>query len=299
MKRHVLLAGALLLSIAASATAQTADSLQNRRSAKKPLRIETVHRDSTGIDTLRRIDALNNDLIRLRAGGSDGDVILEAGGFGLRLGRTFMQHEMERRPRFWGEVLSDMQFGFTRLTGVDYSGYDPAAGEFLDQRLGASFHFSFSPVRFCMGLNRSRSLALGVGLQYTLDNIRLTNSSITLGNDDGRLVPVGLDASADKSKIIYSSLGIPLQFSFSRRGMRVAVTAYTDFLLGADAIYKKPKHRQSLSGFRSVQFGLGASISYCGFGFYVRHTLTPLFREGKGPECRTLSFGFSYSLYLF
>ena len=77
-----------------------------------------------------------------------------------------------KSPRVWLNLLSDMEFGFTQLTGVDYSGYAPGEAGFLDQRLGPSFHFSFSVMQICLSLNRSRTLSLGLGLQYTLDNIR-------------------------------------------------------------------------------------------------------------------------------
>ena len=51
------------------AAAQKADSACFRRADGKPVAIETVERDSTGIDTLRRIDTVDSDLIRLRDGG--------------------------------------------------------------------------------------------------------------------------------------------------------------------------------------------------------------------------------------
>ena len=245
-----------------------------RRTPTRFVSIETVDRDSLGIDTLRRIDTVDNGLVTLRDGGRDGSMVLEVAGFGLRLGHTPMQKMEVKSPRVWLNLLSDMEFGFTQLTGVDYSGYAPGEAGFLDQRLGPSFHFSFSVMQICLSLNRSRTLSLGLGLQYTLDNIRLADSGITLGNIGGRLVPVALDEPADKSK------------------------AYSDFMLGADAIYKKPKEKHSLSGFRAYQFGLGASVAYRGFGLYARYGITPLFKHDAGPDCHTVSFGFAYSLSL-
>ena len=123
-------------------------------------------------------------------------------------------------------------------------------------------------MQICLSLNRSRTLSLGLGLQYTLDNIRLADSGITLGNIGGRLVPVALDEPADKSKAVTSSLGIPVRLIYEPvKRLRITAVAYSDFMLGADAIYKKPKEKHSLSGFRAYQFGLGASVAYSGFGF--------------------------------
>ena len=47
-----------------------------------------------------------------------------------------MQKMEVKSPRVWLNLLSDMEFGFTQLTGVDYSGYAPGEAGFLDQRLG-------------------------------------------------------------------------------------------------------------------------------------------------------------------
>ena len=167
------------------AAAQKADSACFRRADGKPVAIETVERDSTGIDTLRRIDTVDSDLIRLRDGGRDGNMILEVAGFGLTLGHTPMQRMELKKPRVWFNAFSNIELGFTQLVGVDYSGYASGEKGFLDQRLGSSFHFSFSAVQLRLALNRSRSLCLGVGMQYTLDNYRLSDNTITLGNDGG------------------------------------------------------------------------------------------------------------------
>lgn len=50
-------------------------------------------------------------------------------------------------------------------------------------------------------------------MQYTLDNYRLSDNTITLGNDGGRVVPVALDEPAGKSKAVTSSLGIPVRLT--------------------------------------------------------------------------------------
>ena len=164
MKKLFVFAGVLLLAFSPVA-AQNADSVRFRRADGKPVTIETVDRDSLGIDTLRRIDTVDNGLVTLRDGGRDGSMVLEVAGFGLRLGHTPMQKMEVKSPRVWLNLLSDMEFGFTQLTGVDYSGYAPGEAGFLDQRLGPSFHFSFSVMQICLSLNRSRTLSLGLGLQ--------------------------------------------------------------------------------------------------------------------------------------
>ncbi len=304
MEKHMIrmvAAGVVCFLLAMPAAAQTPDSVGSGRTDRTPLEIVTAPRDSLGIDTLRRIDTVGSELVQLREGGGDGSMILEVGGFGLKLGTTYMSEQFEKinRSRFWLGFVSNFEFGFTQLTGVDYGAYTAEQRGFLDQRLGASFHFSFSMAELAARLNQRRSLILGFGLQYTLDNIRLADPAMTLGHENGRIVPSILAEPADKSKIVCSYLGVPLRLYYiPAKHVKLTAVLYNDFLLGADAIYKAPKKKHGLSGFRGYQFGIGAAATYRGIGCYVRYSPTPLFKNGAGPECRVLSFGFSWTLYL-
>ena len=275
MNKLYAILGVLLLTVS-SVSAQKSGTDSRRASSGESVAIETV----------------DNGLLTLRSGGRDGSMMLEVAGFGLRLGQTPMQKMETKLAPFQFKAITDMELGFTQLTGVDYAGYTPQEEGFLDQKLGSSFHFSFSVVQMRLLLNRSRTLSLGLGLQYTLDNIRFADSGITLDNVGRRLMPVVLDEPADKSKVVTSSLGIPVRLIYEPvRHFRISAVAYSDFMLGADAIYKKPKEKHSLSGFRTYQFGVGVSVSYYGLGFYTRYGITPLFKSGAGPDCHAVSFG--------
>ena len=92
--------------------------------------------------------------------------------------------------------------------------------------------------------------------------------------------------------IAFSRLYKKHQFSFDPvRKLRIAVVGYCDFTLGSNAIYKKPKVKNSLSGLNPVQFGVGGSVSYHGVGVYVRYGVTRLFKSSAGPSCHPLSLG--------
>ncbi len=209
------LAVAAWLLPAAPAAAQPFDEDYYRRTGKEPIVVETVDRDSLGIDTLRRIDTVAGEQMRLRDGGN-GRVMLEVGGYGLTLGRSYESKAWDglKRKKVWMTLLHDFEFGFNYLSGLDYAGYAPEQQGFLDQRLGPSFHFSFHIVGLGGTFNRSRSLTYDVGLQYTVDNIRLIDNASTVGYEQGRIVPVALDVPADKSKLVYSYLGIPLRLNY-------------------------------------------------------------------------------------
>ena len=250
--------------------------------------------DVPAADSLRRIVDVDTGPVTMRRAADGEGMVLEVAGFGITLGQASggEKQKVKALPRVCGSFLSGVEMGFNFLTGADYAGYPAEAGDFLDVRGGNSFHFGITPVGLSVALDRKRRFEFSTGLRYTVDNYRLSDNSITLGRDGGMVVPLPLDDKADKSKLRITSLGFPLQFSFDPvRHLRVAVVGYCDFTLGANAIYKKPKEKNSLSGVNPFQFGLGGSVSYRGFGVYVRYGVTSLFKSSAGPVCHPVSFG--------
>ncbi|WP_288237998.1 outer membrane beta-barrel protein [uncultured Alistipes sp.] len=250
--------------------------------------------DVPAADSLRRIGDVDTGPVTMRRAADGEGMVLEVAGFGITLGQASggEKQKVKALPRVCGSFLSGVEMGFNFLTGADYAGYPAEAGDFLDVRGGNSFHFGITPVGLSVALDRKRRFEFSTGLRYTVDNYRLSDNSITLGRDGGMVVPLPLDDKADKSKLRITSLGFPLQFSFDPvRHLRVAVVGYCDFTLGANAIYKKPKEKNSLSGVKAFQFGLGGSVSYRGFGVYVRYGVTSLFKSSAGPVCHPVSFG--------
>lgn len=250
--------------------------------------------DIPAADSLRRIGDVDTGPVTMRRAADGEGMVLEVAGFGITLGQASggEKQKVKALPRVCGSFLSGVEMGFNFLTGADYAGYPAEAGDFLDVRGGNSFHFGITPVGLSVALDRKRRFEFSTGLRYTVDNYRLSDNSITLGRDGGMVVPLPLDDKADKSKFRITSLGFPLQFSFDPvRHLRVAVVGYCDFTLGANAIYKKPKEKDSLSGVNPFQFGLGGSVSYRGFGVYVRYGVTSLFKSSAGPVCHPVSFG--------
>lgn len=284
MDKKLAFTGFFLLCTLLSATAQQADSL---RILPEP--------PSAGAG--EPIGEVENELVTMRRGSDDSSVVLEVAGFGLTLGRasdteTGKHREVKSYPRVCGVFCDGIELGFNTLVGLDYAGYPAGTEDFLDVRPGNSFHFGITPVGLDIDLDRKRKFGFSTGLRYTVDNYRLSNNSITLGREDGRIVPVALDEPAGKSKLRITSLGFPLQFSCEPvRHLNIAVVGYCDFTVGINSIYKKPKVKNGLSGVNPFRFGIGGAVSYRGFGVYVRYGITPLFRSSAGPTCHPLSFG--------
>lgn len=295
MKRLLLI---LILLLPQLLTAQTADRASADRRAGREYTIETLDRDSLGIDSLQRLDTMGGDLMALRGDGHEGNVVLEVAGFGLTLGRapeTDSDADMVvKSGRVKLYFFNSGEFGFTKLVGVDYSGYAPEEKGFLDQKLGASFHCGASVMQVQVALNKSRTLYFATDLRFAFDNYRLADSGIRLGYEKGRLLPVALDEPADKSKFVTSSLGIPLRLIYKPfKHFQMSVIAYSDFGIELTSLHKKPRVEYELSGLRTYQFGVGGTVSYYGIGIFASYGVTPLFKKHAGPECHTFSFGIS------
>lgn len=291
MNKRLVFTG-LFIALTLFASAQTTGPEPTAEAGADSMRITTLDRDSLG----QRIEGVDTDLVALRRTTDGDNVVLEVAGFGITLGRAADDVSGKRKeksyPRVCGLFFDGIEMGFNTLTGLDYAGYPTGSGDFLDIRAGNSFHLGVTPIGLNVDLGRKRKFAFSTGIRYTVDNYRLSDNSITLGRENGMIVPVPLDEKADKSKLRVTSLGIPLQFSCDVvRHLRIAVVGYCDFTLGSNAIYKKPKVKNGISGVNPFQFGLGGSVSYRGVGVYVRYGVTSLFKSDAGPTCHPVSFG--------
>ena len=278
------------------------DVPQRAPAANDAMERKTSDSEPMSADSLGRLDLVDTDLASLRRSTEEGDVVLEVAGFGITLSGSSSEwlrpaDPEKPRSRVSPTLLAATEYGYNVPTGFDYGAYPAGSDRFLGLRNGKSFHFSSTLIGLSVDLGRNRLFRFSTGLRYTVDNFRLSDSSITLGNEDGMIVPITLDERADKSKLRITSLGLPLTFScHAARNLSVALTGYFDFTMGANAIYKRPKVKNSLDGVNTFRFGVGAAIAYHSVGVYVRYSVTPLFELNVGPTVRPLSIGLCLDL---
>ena len=258
------------------------------------LSVQQLTAQTPAADSVRRIDPMPGDDVQLVETGRDGALQLQAGGFGLTLGRSYESRvwEQHRRRRFSLDLLTDAQLGFTMLTGVRYARSDADYPDFLDQSIANSIHVSVVPVAISCHLGKKRHSALALGIQYGVDNLRLSNPALSVQNTGGALVPVELDPAARKSKLRYTTLGPVLTFShFSASHFSFQLSGYCEFLMHGRVITKTPKHKALLPGFTPCRIGAGIELGYRFFGVFARYSPTSLFKASTGIEAQTLSYG--------
>jgi len=303
MKRNTLLLSALAAGILLGHAAHARRYIdtpapENRPTAVAPT-TETTERTDTSLDTLRRIDSSDSEIVRLHEADEKGNVLLAVNDIGLTLGRSSESKAWDdpKKHRVSLLIVSDIEMGFTSLTGVAYDRPDDALSDFLDQKIGYSDHFAIEPLGISVCAGKKMRSFFSLGMQYSIDNIRLSNSSYTVRNDGRLLVPVVLDEPVKKSKLRYSTMGVVLRYRWRPvDDLFIQLSTHYDFLIDACAITKKPKRKTDLSGFAPFRFGVGATVGYEYFGFFVRYTPTSLFKPSTGLRAQTLSFGLTLNL---
>jgi hypothetical protein len=129
------------------------------------------------------------------------------------------------------------------------------------------------------------------------------------GNNVAETTPNGVsftDAGRDlqKTKLTICTIGIPVvprvtfYNSSGRKLGHIGIGGFVNYRLDS---YRKIKEadgskdrRHSNFGLNSYRYGLMAHIGIRGVDFFVKYDLNPLFMPGKGPDVRTLSFGFGF-----
>lgn len=226
--------------------------------------------------------------LRFGEGRDAGKLQLRVGPTELTLGKGTADYK-KRRPSATLNGISDLELGFNVLTGIDYTGYAPEEQQFLDFRT-ASMHYSMQLIGVDFFLNRNQTWNLGFGLSYTVDNYRFASASASAAYEGGRLIPAASPDGTRKSKLRATYLGIPVSLTtYPGKSFVLGFTLYNDFLMGGNAITKRPKRKQSIRAFDNYQLGAGVSLGYDHFGVYGRYGFRPLFKAG--PDTHVVSAG--------
>lgn len=212
---------------------------------------------------------------------------IEAAGFGITLGEKKVTYKDNSR-----KVLGCccMDYGFSMLAGIDYSGNWEEYGDFLELKQWKSARFAIEPISFRIALDRRKRFWFRTALKCTFDNFRF-QQPVTLTHSGNILMPVPVNQDIKKTKFSTKYFGIPVSLAVRFGEAMISANASAEILGKSWAKYKKPKVKTELPGFEKYRFTAGLSITYNGFGIYCDYSITPLFRQGVGPDCHVVSFG--------
>ncbi|AFK03432.1 hypothetical protein Emtol_2294 [Emticicia oligotrophica DSM 17448] len=139
-------------------------------------------------------------------------------------------------------------------------------------------------------------VALGTGFEFAWNNYMMKDN-IRLINTPAGADFVDVKQNLDKSKLVVSSLNIPLmlQFGFKESRWSLGIGAYGGARIGS---YVKTKdengtkeHFKSAYNLNKFHYGLAAELGREGFTLFARYERTPLFNDNNPINGNAISFG--------
>ena len=207
---------------------------------------------------------------------------------------------------FGGKIFlahwAGIDFAFNMLINEDYTGYN---SDFMNNDVLRSNSLNINFVQQSIGLQRNRNtigLVTGIGIRfhsYRLDD----NVSITL-NENNVVQPQYLIANnIKKSKLGIVSVVVPLLTEF-----QIPINNYQNRIYISGGIYggiklsshTKIKYKEDQNeklkvvdhfSLHDFNYGIMVRTGYRWVNLHVTYDLVNLFKEDKGPELTTFSFG--------
>lgn len=238
-----------------------------------------------------------------------GELRLEIAGYGITLGNRDVDESKaagneaaapsekpEKKPlkRFHGCFgFTDWEIGIPLLVNTTYGPAWAGEGEFLETSTRKSFSFGYTLLSLRYMLDRSGHWWLSTGVRGNIYDIVLSGKQ-TIRYTDGMIHALELDPSTKKSKLSFTTLGIPLMLTCSVSDFRITLRASGNLYTSYRAVHKKPKEKYELRGVEPWSWNIGGAITYHKVGVSFDYALTPLFRSDVGPETHLFTFGICF-----
>lgn len=233
-----------------------------------------------------------------------GELRLEIAGYGITLGNRDADGSKAGAPsekpgkkpvkRFHGCFgFTDCEIGIPLLVDTSYGPAWAGEGEFLETSTRKSISFGYTLLGLRYMLDRREHWWLSTGIRGNIYDIVLSGKQ-TIRYTDGELHAVELDPSTKKSKLSFSSLGIPLMLTYTVSDFSISLRASGNLYTSYRAVHKKPKEKYELRGMEPWSWNVGGAIIYHKVGVSFDYALTPLFRSDVGPETHLFTFGICF-----
>lgn len=238
-----------------------------------------------------------------------GELRLEIAGYGITLGNRDADESKaagneaaappekpEKKPlkRFHGCFgFTDWEIGIPLLVNTSYGPAWAGEGEFLETSTRKSFSFGYTLLSLRYMLDRNGHWWLSTGVRGNIYDIVLSGKQ-TIRYTDGMIHALELDPSTKKSKLSFTTLGIPLMLTCSVSDFRITLRASGNLYTSYRAVHKKPKEKYELRGVEPWSWNIGGAITYHKVGVSFDYALTPLFRSDVGPETHLFTFGICF-----
>lgn len=225
---------------------------------------------------------------------------------------AYVKIDKEERQNNWTGSFNPhwagLEFGMNMFHQSDYSLYnnlEPAVpNDFMDLHYGKSITVNLNFAEWAFK-NEANTFGLVTGLGFSFMDFTFDRDlTIEKREGDGLLVPVALDSDGlKKTKLnvtyltapLMLELKTPLRMGHSRLYLAGGIIGGVN--IGSHTKYKYRNDKEkSRSNFNLNQFkyDLTGRIGFGDFCVFVNYGMTPMFKEGRGPELHPVTFGFSF-----
>ncbi|WP_423129747.1 outer membrane beta-barrel protein [Gaoshiqia sp. Z1-71] len=299
MKRLFLFNLALLLVTFAWAQEQTRTTVT---STKKVLEV-TEDADKTEVSLLNdRINIRDNyhsDTTTIRIGKRNIEIIEKDNKTNINVTKDEnWDKDWKKNKRFNGH-WAGFELGFNGFYNEDYSLYDETGFMDLDQPKSMEVNINF--LEYNISLKEER-VGLVTGMGFSMNNYRFDNQ-VTIDKIDGMVMPVPVETEKfDKSKLTLSYLTVPLMLEwqipvndhsnhfFISAGMMGGINIGSHTKIKAD--HSKTKDRGSFN-INPFRYAAVARAGLKDISLFASYSLSPLFKDDKGPELFPFTVGIS------
>jgi hypothetical protein len=242
------------------------------------------------------------DTVSIRIGNRTFDVI-------ERDGATEITTSKKPKERNWDERIfnghwAGLEMGINTFHTQDYSLYPSQYGEFFDLNYGKSLTVNLNLAEFAFSNDR-KTFGLLSGIGFSFMDFRF-DQPITVGKEPvtGKIIPVPLETDIKKSKLHVTYLTAPLileiatPLKLNHKRLTIAGGVIGGINIGAHTKIKyddnsKDKARGNFN-LNPFKYELTGRLGLGEFCFFANYSMTPLFKNGKGPELYPLVVGISF-----
>lgn len=225
---------------------------------------------------------------------------------------TYVKIDKEVRTTNWTGSFNPhwagLEFGMNMFHQSDYSLYlnaEPSVpADFMDLHYGKSITVNLNFAEWAF-TNEAKNFGLVTGLGFSFMDFTFDrNITLAKREGDGLLVPVTLDPEGlKKTKLNVTYLTAPLMLEIKtplRMGhsrLYLAGGVIGGVNIGSHTKFKyrndKEKSRSNFN-LNPFKYDLTGRIGFGDFCVFVNYGMTPLFKDGLGPELHPVTFGFSF-----
>lgn len=292
------------------------------------LNLSAQKQDTTEIKVLRKnvVTVVENDnKVHVKVGNERGiEVITDDWGdtTHIRMGRrtfkviegsngTYIKFDKETRSKNWTGSFNPhwagLEVGMNIFLNSDYSAYPEEQEGFMDLNPGKSLSWNLNFMEFAFKNERKTfAVVTGMGISFN-DYVFDYDFTIEKENNNGRIVPVDIKMegmNVKKSKLHVNYLTAPLMLEIKtplRMGssrLYLAGGIIGGLYLGSHTKYKyhKGDKEKIKSNFHINQwkYDITGRIGFGDFCIFANYSMTPLFKDGKGPGINPLLIGISF-----